>query len=127
MDYADPLVVARAYLAVRLTYRFDNLASYTAALTSPAFTTVALAARSKPSASAQARLAAARETSAVQVGRAELESEAPNTTTTRYVVVACTVTTTYRGGRDATAAAWTLRLRQVSPGQWRVDGVLSTR
>ena len=40
--------------------------------------------------------------------------------------MACTVTTTYRGGGDTAPAAWTLRLLQAPAGQWRVDGVLST-
>lgn len=125
VDYADPQAVAKGYVALRLTYRFDDAAGYTAALTSPAFTTPGFAARSKPSASALARLATSQETSAVQVAGAELANEAPNSASTRYVVVTCTVTTTYRGG-DTTAAAWTLRLLQVAPAQWRVDGVLST-
>lgn len=125
VDYADPLAVARAYLAARLTYRLADPAGYTAALTSPAFTTPAFAARSVPSASALARLTGSQETSAVQVGGAELAGEAPNTASTRYVVVTCSVTTTYRGGGDTTDAAWTVRLQQAAPGQWRVDGVLS--
>lgn len=125
VDYADPLAVARAYMAARLTYRLDDPAGYTAALTSPAFTTAAFAARSVPSASALGRLTGSQETSAVEVGGAELAGEAPNTASTRYVVVTCSVTTTYRGGGDTTDAAWTVRLQQAAPGQWRVDGVLS--
>jgi hypothetical protein len=126
VDYADPLAVARGYVTARLTYRFDHPAGYTAALTAPAFTTAAFAARSRPSATALARLATSRETSAVQVAGAELAGEAPNSASTRYVVVTCTVTTTYRGGDDTAPAAWTLRLVQEPAGQWRVDGVLST-
>lgn len=126
IDQADPLAVAQAYVTARLTYRFDAPAGYTAALTAPAFTTPAFAARSTPSAAALARLATAQETSAVQVVGAELEGEAPNSDTTRYVAVICTVTTAYRGGGSTAPAAWTLRLLQAPPGQWRVDGVLST-
>ena len=127
VDYADPLAVARGYVTARLTYRFDDPAGYTAALTAPAFTTAAFAARSTPSAAALARLATSQETSAVQVAGAELEGEAPNSASNRYVVVTCTATTNYRGGGGDTApAAWTLRLLQAPAGQWRVDGVLST-
>ncbi len=126
LKYADPLAVARAYVATRLTYRFDDPAGYTAALTAPSLTTPAFAARSKPSASALARVATAQETSTVQVGGAELEGEAPNSASSRYVVVAAAVTTAYRGGGATAPAEWTLRLLQASPGQWRVDGVLST-
>lgn len=125
VDYADHLAVARTYMAARLTYRFDDPAGYTAALTSPAFTTPAFATRSVPSSAALARLASAQATSAVQLGGAELEGEAPNSDSTRYVAVTCTVTTAYRGGGDTADAAWTVRLLQVAPGQWRVDGVLS--
>jgi len=122
----DPLRVAAAYLRTRLTYRFDDLAGYTAALTAPTFSTPAFAARSRPSAAALARLAAARETSAVRVGGAELQGEAPNSARARYVVVSCTVTTAYRGGGHTAPALWTLRLLRGARGQWRVDGVLST-
>ncbi len=120
------MTVARAYLGTRLTYRYDDPAGYRQAVTAPAFTTPAFAARSRPSAAALARLATAQETSAVQVGAAELADEAPHSATTRYVVVHCTTTTTYRGGGGTTAAAWTVRLVHAPPGQWRVDGVLST-
>lgn len=126
VDYADPLGVAKGYVAARLTYRFDDPAGYTAALTAPAFTSAAFAARSAPSAAALARLATSQETSAVQVAGAELAVEAPNSDSTRYVAVTCTVATTYRGGGDTAPAAWTVRLLQAPAGQWRVDGVLST-
>ena len=126
LNYTDPLAVAKAYVARRLTYRFDDPAGYTAALTAPALTTPGFAARSKPSASALARLTTAQETSTVQVGDAELEGEAPNSASTQYVVVAAAVTTAYRGGGATAPAEWTLRLLQAPPGQWRVDGVLST-
>lgn len=125
-DYADPLAVAAGYVATRLTYRYDDPAGYHRALTAPAFTTPAFAARSEPSAAALARLATAQEAAAVQVGAAELASEAPNSDTARYVVVTCTVTTSYRGGGGAELAAWTVRLVPAPAGQWRVDGVLST-
>ena len=126
LDYADPLAVASGYVAARLAYRFDDPAGYAAALTAPAFTTAAFAARSIPSAAALGRLATSQETSAVEVGGTELAGEAPHSDSTRYVVVTCTVTTAYRGGGDTTPAAWTVRLLQVTAGQWRVDGVLST-
>lgn len=126
MEYADPLAVAEAYVAKRLTYRFDDPAGYTAALTAPALTTPAFSARSRASAAALARVATAQETSAVRVGRVEPQGEAPNSHRTRYVVVACTVTTAYRGGDDTAPAQWTVRLLQGPNGQWRVDGVLST-
>ncbi len=96
-------------------------------MTSPAFTTPAFALRSQPNGAQLARLTTAQETSTVRVGSTELASEAPNTATTKYVVVTCTTTTTYRGGGGTKPAAWTLRLVQTPPGQWRVDGVLSIR
>ena len=126
LDLADPLVVAAGYLRQRLTYRFDDLAGYRAALTAPAFTTPTFAARSEPNGPALDRLKTAEETSTVQVGAAELAHEAPHTATTTYVDVACTTNGTYRGGGASTAATWTLRLVQQPVGQWRVDGVLST-
>lgn len=126
VDYADPLAVAAGYVASRLTYRFDDPISYTAALTSPVFTTASFAARSTPNAAALARLAISQEASAAHVAGAELEHDAPNSAGTRYVVVTCSVNTAYRGGGGTAAASWTLRLLQVTPGQWRVDGVLST-
>lgn len=126
VDYADPLAVAVGYVATRLTYRYDDPASYRRALTAPAFTTSAFVARSEPSAAALARLATAKEASAVQVGAAELASEAPTSDTARYVVVTCTVTTIYRGGGGTEPAAWTVRLVPAPDAQWRVDGVLST-
>ncbi len=127
VDYADPLAVAVSYVATRLTYRYDDPAGYREDLTAPAFTTPAFAARSQPSAAALTRLAAAQEASSVVVGAAELESEAPNSETTKYVAVASTTTTSYRGGGGTQPANWTLRLTRAPEGQWRVDGVLSTR
>jgi hypothetical protein len=124
--YADPLAVAAGYVTRRLTYRYDDPAGYRAALTARAFTTPAFAARSGPNGAALARVKTAQETSAVQVSAAKLAHEAPHTATTRYVSVACTTTTTYRGGGGTAPATWTLRLVQAPPGQWRVDGVLST-
>lgn len=126
IDYADPLAVAAAYLARRLTYRYDDLAGYRAALMAPALTTPVFAARSEPNGAALAKLETAQETSTVQVGAAELAHEAPHTATTRYVSMACTTTTTYRGGGATAPGGWTLRLVQGPPGRWRVDGVLST-
>lgn len=126
VDYANPLAVAAGYLRQRLTYRFDNPAGYRSAVTAPAFTTPAFAARSEPDSAALTRLETAQETSTVEVGDAELAHEAPHTATTAYVEVACTTTVTYRGGGGTTAATWTLRLVQAPVGQWRVDGVLST-
>lgn len=126
VNYADPLTVAVGYLDTRLSYRYDDPAGYRQAVTAPAFTTPAFAARSQPTAVALSRLATAQEISAVQVGAAELADEAPHSATTRYVVVHCTTTTAYRGGGGTAAEAWTVRLLQAPPGQWRVDGVLST-
>jgi hypothetical protein len=126
VDYADPLAVAVGYVTKRLTYRYDDPVYYVNALTAPAFTTPAFAARSRPSEAALTRLAAAQEASSVVVDVTELESEAPNSETTRYVAVASTTTTSYRGGGGTQPAVWTLRLVQAPAGQWRVDGVLST-
>jgi hypothetical protein len=126
VDYADPLAVAVGYVATRLTYRHGDPAGYRAALVAPAFTTPAFAARSQPSAAALARLAAAQEASSVAVGAVELQSEAPNSETTKYVAVTSTTTTSYRGGGGTQPANWTLRLTRAPEGQWRVDGVLST-
>jgi hypothetical protein len=127
VGYADPLAVARAYVATRLTYRSDDPTGYRAAVTAPRLATSALAARSQPNTMTMARLAESGEVSTVRVGTAELETEAPNDNATKYVTVSCTVTTTYRGGSATTPAAWSLRLLQVSPAHWRVDGVLSTQ
>lgn len=126
VDYANPLAIAAGYVSTRLTYRFDDLPAYRVALTAPAFTTPAFAARSQPSSPALAQLQTVQETSAVRVGAPALADEAPHTLTTQYVTVPCTTTTTYRGGGGTAPAAWTLRLLQAPPGQWRVDGVLST-
>ena len=126
VDYANPLAVAAGYVSTRLTYRFDDVPAYRTALTAPAFTTRAFAARSEPSSPALAQLQTAQETSTVRVGPPALADEAPHTLTTQYVTVPCTTTTTYRGGGGTAPATWTLRLLQASAGQWRVDGVLST-
>ncbi len=125
VDYRDPLAVARAYVATRNTYRYDDTAGYRAALTAPALTTPAFAARSAPTAVALARLRTAQETSAVRVRGVNLADEAPNSRSARYVVVTCTTTTTYRRGSSTRPASWTVRLVRARPKHWRVDGVLS--
>ncbi len=125
VDYRDLLAVARGYVAARNTYRYDDAADYRAALTAPALTTPTFAVRSVPNAVALARLRRAQKISTVRVGDAELADEAPNSGSARYVVVTCTTTTTYRGGASTRSAAWTVRLVQVRPDHWRVDGVLS--
>lgn len=127
LDYADPLAVAGAFVSRRLTYRYDDLSGYRAAVTARAFTTAAFAARSEPTEVALARVETAQESSAVRVGAVELAGEAPHTATTRYVSVVGLATTTFRGGGGTAPATWTLRLVQAPPGQWRVDGVLSAR
>lgn len=128
VDYADPLAVARGYVAARLTYRFDDPAGYSAALTATAYTTAAFAARSQPDPTDLARLQTAQETSAVQVGVPALQDDAPDTASTCYVSVAFTVTSTYRGPGSGTPqpGVWTLRLVALTQGTWRVDGVPST-
>lgn len=125
VDYADPSAVAAGYLQARLTYRFDDPAGYTPAVTAPAYTTPAFAQRSAPTAAEGSRIELAQQTGTVELGQAGVSDEAPATPTTTYITVACTVTTTYRGGSDTTPADWTLRL-VLADGQWRVDGVLST-
>ncbi len=125
VDYANPSAVAAAYLKTRLTYRFDDPAGYTPAVTAAAYTTPAFAQRSAPTAADASRIELAQQTSTVEIGKAGVSGEAPATPSTSYITVACTVTTTYRGGSDTTPADWTLRL-VLADGQWRVDGVLST-
>lgn len=123
-----PLAVAPAYVATRHTYRYDDLAGYAAAVTAHACTTNAFAARSKPTDDELRRLQTAQEVSSVRVGAVELEAEAPNTATTRFVSVAFTATVSFRGaeyGRPS-SHVWTLRLVQAGGRQWRVDAVLST-
>jgi len=128
VNHADPIAVAHAYVMVRLTYRFDDAAGYARAVTAPAYTTAAFAARSRVDAQAGARLRAAQEVSTVQVVAVQADGEAPNTASTRYVEVSFTSTLTYSGdgsGRPQ-RQAWTLRLVQQPKGQWRVDGVPGT-
>ncbi len=124
VDYSNPSAVAAGYVQTRLTHRFDDPAGYIAAVTAPAYTTLAFAQRSAPTAAEASRIAVAQQAGTIKIGKAGVSDEAPATPSTSYVTVACTVTTTYRGG-DTTPADWTLRL-VLANGQWRVDGVLST-
>lgn len=124
----DPLGVARGYVTARNTYRYDDVAGYSAALTVPGYATAAFAARSRPDAAALTRVRTAREVSTVQVVAVQVDGEAPNTASTRYVEVSLTSTLTYRGdgsGRPQ-RQVWTLRLVQQPKGRWRVDGVPGT-
>lgn len=124
----DPLVVASDYVTVRNTYRYDEPAGYAVALTAPAYTTAAFAARSRPSAAELARVRTAQEVSTVRVLTAQVDGEAPNTATSRYVDVAFLNTQAYRGdgsGRPQ-QELWTLRLLRDHAGRWRVDGVPGT-
>jgi len=124
----DPLGVARGYVTVRNTYRYDNVAGYSAALTATGWTTTRFAARSRPDAAALARVRMAQEVSVVKVLTVRMDGEAPNTATTRYVQVSFTSTLTYRGDGSGRAQrqVWTLRLIQQPHGRWLVDGVPGT-
>jgi len=124
----DPLGVARGYVTARNTYRYDDVAGYSAALTATGRTTTGFAARSRPDAAALARVRMAQEASTVKVLTVRMDGEAPNTATTRYVQVSFTSTLTYRGdgsGRPQ-RQVWTLRLVQQPHGRWHVDGVPGT-
>jgi hypothetical protein len=124
----DPLGVARGYVSVRNTYRYNDVAGYSAALTATGWTTTGFAARSRPDAAALARVRMAQEVSTVKVVAVRMDGEAPNTATTRYVQVSFTSTLTYRGdgsGRPQ-RQVWTLRLVQQPHGRWLVDGVPGT-
>lgn len=124
----DPLGVARGYVTARNTYRYDDVAGYSAALTVPGYATAAFAARSRPDAAALTRVRTAREVSTVKVLTVQVDGEAPNTATTRYVQVSFTSTLTYRGdgsGRPQ-RQVWTLRLVQQPHGRWLVDGIPGT-
>lgn len=127
-DDADPLAVARAFIAARLTYRYDDPTGHTTAVTAPAYTTRAFAARSQPTGAALSRQRTSQEVSTVRVGAAEVEGEAPNTARTRYVSVELTTIVSYRGDGSSRPQdeVWTLRLVQTPAQQWRVDAVLST-
>jgi len=124
----DPLGVARGYVTVRNTYRYDDVTGYVAALTATGWTTTGFAARSRPDAAALARVRMAQEVSVVKVLTVRMDGEAPNTATTRYVQVSFISTLTYRGdgsGRPQ-RQVWTPRLVQQPHGRWLVDGVPGT-
>jgi hypothetical protein len=128
VNHADPIAVAHAYVMVRLTYRFDDAAGYARAVTAPAYTTAAFAARSRPDIAALTRVRTAQEVSTVKVLAVRVDGEAPNTASARYVQVSFTSTLTYRGdgsGRPQ-RQVWTLRLVQQLKGRWLVDGVPGT-
>lgn len=128
VDPRDPLATAAAFIERRLTYRYDDPAGYAAAVTAPAYTTPALAARSRPTSDERRRLQAAQEVSAVRVHAAEVAVEAPNTAAARFVSVAFTATVSYRGAETGRPSkqVWTLRMSQTRDQGWRVDAVLST-
>jgi len=124
----DPLAVARGYVSVRNTYRYDDPTGYAGALTAPAYATAAFAARSRPTAAELARVRLAQEVSTVRVLTAQVDGEAPNTAATRYVDVTFLSTQAYRGDGSGQPQrqAWTLRLLRDHTGRWRVDGVPAT-
>ena len=124
----DPLASGRSYVLVRNTYRYDHPTSYAAALTAPAYTTAAFAARSRPTATELARVRLAQEVSTVRVLTAQVDGEAPNTATTRYIDVTFLGTQAYRGDGSGQAQrrVWTLRLLRGHASRWRVDGVPAT-
>ncbi len=123
-----PAVLARDYVLARLTYRYDDPAGYAVALTAPAYTTAAFAARSRPTATELTRVRLAQEVSTVRVLTARVDGEAPNTSTTRYVDVTFLSTQAYRGDGSGQPQrqVWTLRLLRDHAGRWRVDGVPAT-
>ncbi len=124
----DPLASARTYVAVRNTYRYDDPTGYAAALTAPAYTTAAFAARSRPTATELGWVRLAQEVSTVRVLTARVDGEAPNTAATRYVDVTFLSSQVYRGDGSGRAQrqVWTLRLLRDHAGWWRVDGVPAT-
>jgi len=124
----DPLAVARTYVLVRNTYRYDDPTGYAVALTAPGYATAAFAARSRPTATELARLRLAQEVSTAWVLTARVDGEAPNTAATGYVDVTFLGTQAYRGDGSGRAQrqVWTLRLLRDHAGRWRVDGVPAT-
>ncbi len=98
------------------------------ALTAPAYTRAAFAARSRPTATELGRVRLAQEVSTVRVLTAQVDGEAPNTAATRYVDVTFLSTHAYRGDGSGQAQrqVWTLRLLRDHAGRWRVDGVPAT-
>ena len=123
-----PAVLAHDYVLARLTYRYDDPAGYAGALTAPAYTTAAFAARSRPTAPELAQVRLAQEVSTVRVLTAQVDGEAPNTATVRYVDVTFLSTQAYRGAGSGQAQrqVWTLRLLHDPAGRWRVDGAPAT-
>jgi len=124
----DPRASGRTYVLVRNTYRYDDPTGYATALTAPAYTTAAFAARSRPTPTELARVRLAQEVSTVRVLTAQVDGEAPNTATTRYVDVTFLSTQAYRGNGSGQAQrqVWTLRLLRDHAGRRRVDGVPAT-
>ncbi len=123
-----PAVLAHDYVLVRLTYRYNDPTGYAQTLTAPGYATAAFAARSRPTATELARVRLAQEVSTARVLTAQVDGEAPNTSTTRYVDVTFLSTQTYRGDGSGQAQrrVWTLRLLRDPAGRWRVDGVPAT-
>jgi len=123
-----PAVLAHDYVIGRLTYRYDDPAGYAWALTAPGYTTAAFAARSRPTVSELTRMQRAQEVSTVRVLTTQVDGEAPNTATTRYIDVTFLGTQAYRGDGSGQPQrqAWTLRLLRDPAGRWRVDGVPAT-
>jgi len=117
-----PLAVARSYVSVRNSYRYDDPTGYAVALTAPAYTTAAFAARSRPTATELARVRLAQEVSTFRVLTARVDGEAPNTATTRYVDVTFLGTQAYRGDGSGRVQrqVWTLRLLRDHAGRWWV-------
>ena len=113
---------------MRLTYRYNDPTGYAQTLTAPGYATAAFAARSRPTATELARVRLAQEVSTARVLTAQVDGEAPNTSTTRYVDVTFLSTQTYRGDGSGQAQrrVWTLRLLRDPAGRWRVDGVPAT-
>jgi len=120
--------LAHDYVIARLTYRYDDPTGYAVALTAAAYTTAAFAARNRPTPTELARVRLAQEVSTVRVLTAQVDGEAPNTATVRYVDVTFLSTQTYRGDGSGQAQrqVWTLRLLRDRTGRWRVDGVPAT-
>ncbi len=123
-----PAVLAHDYVLARLTYRYDDPTGYAVALTAPGYTTAAFAARNRPTATELARVRLAQEVSTVRVLTAQVDGEAPNTATTRYIDVTFLGTQAYRGDGSGQAQrrVWTLRLLRGHASRWRVDGVSAT-
>lgn len=118
----DPVASARRYAATVWSY---TPATYEAAASALGLATPALAARSRPSATALEQMRTAGQASSVRVTAAGYDPEAASGPWTAYVSVVFTATVSYRGAGSGRPArhVWELRLTRAG-GRWLVDAVL---